>query len=444
MIISEAEAKRITQKALSFSKADSAIVRLRGHERGNIRFALNNATTNGFQDGLSLSVESNFGKRSGSASTNEFDDRAIETTVRKAEQNARLAPENAEFLPPLGPQEYLKSRVFFESTAKARPEKLAALCAPVIQEADRASVTAAGFLEAGAECEALATSNDLFVFEPSTAVRFTVSARTSDGTGSGWAGQHQHDIARLNVSRLGKTAVEKTVQSRNPVALDPGKYTVILESAAVCDLIGIMIGGFEARSADEGRSFFTKKGGGTKLGEKLFGDKIHLYSDPHHDLAPGSVYSGEGLPVGRRDWIKDGVVNELAYSRFWAKKMERKPVPHPTNVILAGGETPIEDMIKNTKRGVLVTRFWYIREVDPRTMLFTGLTRDGTFLVENGKISKPVKNFRFNESPVAMLSNIEAMGPSERTTGSEVDDWPVSVPPLLVKDFNFASLSDAV
>lgn len=444
MIISEAEAKRITQKALSFSKADSATVRLRGHERGNIRFALNSSTTNGFQDGLSLSIESNFGKRSGSASTNEFDDRAIEATVRKAEQNARLAPENAEFQPPLGPQKYVESRTFFESTAGARPEKLATLCAPVIQEADRAGVTAAGFLEAGAECEALATSNGLFAFEPSTAVRFTVSARTADGTGSGWAGQHQHDIARLNVSRLGKSAMEKTVQSRSPVALDPGKYTVILEPAAVCDLLGIMIWGFDARSADEGRSFFTKKGGGNKLGEKLFGDAIHLYSDPHHELAPGSVYSPEGLPVVRRDWIKEGVINELVYSRFWAKKNDREPVPHPTNLIMAGANTTVDEMVRNTKRGVLVTRFWYIREVDPRTMLFTGLTRDGTFLVEDGKISKPVKNFRFNESPVALLSNIEAMGPAERTTGSEVDDWPICVPPLLVKNFNFASLSDAV
>jgi predicted Zn-dependent protease len=444
MIISEAEAKRLTQKALSFSKADSATVRLRGHERGNIRFALNSSTTNAFQDGLSLSVESDFGKRSGSASTNELDDRAIEAAVRKSEENARLAPENAEFQPPLGPQKYLESRAFFESTAGARPDKLATLCAPVIQEADRAGVTAAGFLEAGAECEALATSNGLFVFEPSTAVRFTVSARTSDGTGSGWAGQHQHDIGRLNVSRLGKSAMEKTVQSRNPVALDPGKYTVILEPAAVCDLVGLMVWNFEARSADEGRSFFTKKGGGNKLGEKLFGDQINIYSDPHHELAPGSVYSGEGLPQLRRDWIKEGVVNELAYSRFWAKKNKREPVPHPTNLIMTGGSTSTDEMIKNTKRGVLVTRFWYIRDVDPRTMLFTGLTRDGTFLVEDGKISKPVKNFRFNESPIAMLSNIEAMGPAERTTGSEIDDWPICVPALLVKNFNFASLSDAV
>src|SRR5688572_24198118 len=171
MILSEGDARRLTQKVLKLSKADSAVVTLSGQDRGNVRFALNSATTTGFQDGLTLSVESHFGKRSGSASTNEFDDSALEAAVRKSEQIARLAPENLEFLPPLGPQKYLESRAFFKSTAGARPEKLATLCAPVIQEADRAGVTAAGFLEAGAECEALATSNGLFVFEPSTAVR---------------------------------------------------------------------------------------------------------------------------------------------------------------------------------------------------------------------------------------------------------------------------------
>src|SRR5215210_5117150 len=200
MIIPESEAKRITQKVLALSKAQSCIVTLNGHERGNVRFALNSATTSGFQDGLRLTVESNFGKRSGAASTNEFDDRAIEAAVRKAEEIAQMAPENPEFLPPLGPQEYLKSRAYFKATAEAGPAKLAALSAPVIQEADRSRVTAAGFLEAGTECAAMATSNGLFLYEPSTSVRFTVSARTSDGTGSGWAGQHQHDIARLNVS----------------------------------------------------------------------------------------------------------------------------------------------------------------------------------------------------------------------------------------------------
>jgi predicted Zn-dependent protease len=444
MILSRADAKKITDKALSLSKAESCTVSLGGHERGHVRFALNSATTGGYQDDLSLSVTSHFGKRSGSASTNELDDNSIAAAVRQSEEIARLARENPEFLPPLGPQTYLESRTYYESTAQARPDKLAALCDPVLSEAIDKKVTAAGFLDVGAGCAAMATSNGLFAFEKATGAVFTVSARTDDGTGSGWAGKNHHDIVRLNTKHLGQVAVKKTLESQKPTALPPGKYTVILEASAVCDLLGLMIGDFDARSADEGRSFLTKKGGGNKLGEKLFGEKVNLYSDPQHDVAPGTIHSTDGLPATKRTWIGGGVVKELIYSRYWGQKTGHEPVPYPTNLIMAGGSSSVEEMIRNTRKGILVTRLWYIRMVDPRTLLYTGLTRDGTFLIENGKMTRPIKNFRFNESPIAMLNNIEAMAPSERAVGSEVEDWSVSVPPLLVKDFTFSSLSDAV
>ena len=205
-----------------------------------------------------------------------------------------------------------------------------------------------------------------------------------------------------------------------------------------------MIGEFDARSADEGRSFLSKPGGGNKLGTKLVSDKVSIFSDPEHSAAPGAIYSTDGLPAKKRQWVKDGVVEALMYSRFWAKKQNREPVPFPSNLIMEGGKVSMDDMIADTRKGVLVTRFWYIREVDPQTLLLTGLTRDGTFLIENGKISRPIKNFRFNESPVNMLNNVVAISPSERATGSEIEGWPISVPSLLVKDFTFSSLSDAV
>ena len=175
----------------------------------------------------------------------------------------------------------------------------------------------------------------------------------------------------------------------------------------------------DARHADEGRSFFSKKGGGNKLGDKLFPDKVNVYSDPHDPIAPGGIYSTDGLPAQRRNWIERGVLRELTYSRYWAKKRRRAPKPAPTNIVMPGGTATQDELISTLKRGILVTRFWYIREVDPRTLLLTGLTRDGTFLIEDGKIIRPVKNFRFNESPVAMLNNIEAMGKSERAIGAE-------------------------
>jgi predicted Zn-dependent protease len=444
MILTRSQAKKILDRVRSASKADSWIATVSGTDRRHLRFALNNVTTSGEQDDLTLSIASHFGKRSGRASTNELDDNSVIAAIRKSEEIARLAPENAEFMPPLGPQKYVSGAAFNDATAKAKPEKLASLSAPVLKEATAKKVVAAGFFHTSADFSTYATSNDLVVHDETTYSLFTVTARSPDGTGSGWAGKNSHDLRKLDTSTLGERAVEKALRSVKPSALDPGKYTVILEHSAVCDLVGWMIGDFDARSADEGRSFLSKPGGGNKLGTKLVSDKVNIFSNPEHSTVPGGVYSTDGLAARKRQWIKDGIAQELMYSRFWAKKQNREPVPYPTNLIMEGGKTSIEDMISDTRKGVLVTRLWYIREVDPQTLLLTGLTRDGTFLIEKGKISRPVKNFRFNESPVAMLNNVVAMSPSERATGSEIEGWPVSVPALLVKDFTFSSLSDAV
>lgn len=444
MILNDSEARKLALRVLEKSKAGACVVSISGHERSHVRFANNTATTDGSQTNLAISIESHFGKRTGSTTINQIDDTSILTAVRRSEEIARLAPVDPEYQPPLGPQKYIKGRGYYETTARLGPEKLATLCEPVLKEAISRKVTAAGFLQAGRGFSSVTNSNGLFVHERTTGSVFTVSGRTSDGTGSGWAGNNQHDVARLDTTRLGKTAVQKTVESRNPAALDPGQYVVILEPSAVCDLLGMMIGHFDARRADEGRSFLAKKGGGNRLGEKLFAEKVTIFSDPQHELAPGVIYSNDALPATRRNWVENGIVKELIYSRFWAAKANREPVPHPTNLIMTGGTTSMDEMVRNVRRGILVTRLWYIREVDPRTVLFTGLTRDGTFLIEKGKISRPVRNFRFNESPVSMLNNIEAIGPGERTIGSEIEDWSVCVPPLLVRDFTFSSVSDAV
>jgi len=444
MILSSSQSKKILDQVRAASKADSWVATVTGTERRHLRFALNSVTTSGEQDDVGLAVTSHFGKRSGTATTNELDDKSIAATVRKSEEIARLAPENSEFMPPLGPQKYVAGKGFNDDTAKAAPEKLASLSEPALKEARAKKVIAAGFFQSGADSSALATSNGLLVHDQTTNWLFTVTARSQDGTGSGWAGKNSHDLHKLDTATLGRRAAEKGMHSVKPTALDPGKYTTILEPSAVCDLVGWMIGDLDARSADEGRSFLSKPGGGNKLGSKLVSERVNIHSDPEHPVVPGAIYSTDGLPARRRQWIKDGVIEQLIYSRFWAKKQNREPVPYPTNVVMEGGKTSIDDMIRDTKRGVLVTRLWYIREVDPQTLLLTGLTRDGTFLIENGKITRPIKNFRFNESPVTMLNNVIAMSPSERATGSEIEGWPVSVPALLVKDFTFSSISDAV
>ena len=301
-----------------------------------------------------------------------------------------------------------------------------------------------GFVDIGTGFSSFANSKGLFVYDQGTSVLHTISARTPDGTGSGWAGTMHYDFSKMDFAGMGASAIDKGLRSQKPVRLEPGKYTVILEPSCVFDLLSEMMGYFDQRAADEGRSFATKKGGGSRIGEQLFGKNVTLYSDPNDPLVPGAIYSDDGQPARRTAWIENGILKNLACSRYWAKKSKMDAVPSPTSLVLAGGTTSTPDLIKQVKRGLLITRFWYIREVDPQTVLLTGLTRDGVFLIENGAITKPSCNFRFNESPVAMLNKVVAMGPAVRSYGDESDGLPIAVPPLLVDDFTLSSVSDAV
>jgi len=445
MTLSEADARALTAKILGFSQAESCTVFLDGSEGRHIRYAQNMATTSGAPSGIDISVESHFGKRAGSAGGTDLSDDALQTLVRQSEDTAQRAPENPEFMPPLGPQTYQPGTAFSAATANATSDQLAAALQPALKQAQDKGLQASGYLEIGTDFSSFATSKGLFVYDRESEVLHTVTVRTPDGTGSGWAGTTLTDFGQLDAGAMGGVAIDKAIRSQHPIALEPGKYTVILEPSAVSDLVGIMVGDeFDQRSADEGRNFATKKGGGSRVGEKMFGDNVTIYSDPQDVLVPGSIYSSDGLPALRTMWVENGVLKNLQCGRFWAQKSGRVPVPAPTTLTMAGGTTTRDAMIKQVKRGLLITRFWYIREVDPQTVLLTGLTRDGVFLIEHGEIVKPVKNFRFNESPVAMLNRVVALGPTVRTYGEEVTGFPICVPPILVDDFNLASVADSV
>ena len=436
-IYTEQEAREILEKAMSFSKADACVMNLGGSESGNIRYARNTVSTAGHQSNQSLAVVSSFGKKSGTATIDEFDDESLEKVVRRSEELAQLSPENPEYMEPLGPQTYDESITYVEATANVTPEYRTEVAAKSIKPAAEQEVTAAGFLDDGAGFSAMLNSNGLFAYNKSTNVDFTVTMRTNDGTGSGWVTRDYNDITKFDAEEASAIAIDKAVMSREARAIEPGRYTVILEPAAVSDLLGRFGGTFNARTADEGRSFMSKEGGGTKLGEKIVDERVNVWSDPLHPDVPASTWSGDGLPRKKTQWIENGVVKNLAYDRYWASQQGVDPVPFPANMIMEGGDTSFDEMIKSTKRGILVTRFWYIRSVDPQTLLFTGLTRDGTFYIENGQIKYPVKNFRFNESPIIMLNNLEALGKQVRVNGN-------LLPYMKVRDFTFTSLSDAV
>jgi len=444
VILSEADARSITNKILALSKADSCIVTLDGSEERHVRFAQNMATTNGSPSSLDIGVESHFGKRSGSASGTDLSDDALAALVAAAEDTAKRAPENPEFMPPVGPQTYPTGSSFSTATQGTTSDMLASAILPVLQKAQARNLQASGFLDIGTAFSSFANSSGLFVYDQGTEVLHTVTARTPDGTGSGWAGTTHFDFSKMDVAAMGAVAIDKAIRSQKPARLEPGKYTVILEPSAVSDLLGILISEFDQRAADEGRSFATKKGGGSLLGENVFGKNVTIYSDPNDPLVPGAIYSDDGLPAQRTAWVEGGVLKNLPRSRYWAQKTKGATVPSPTTLTMTGGTTSTADMIKQTKRGLLITRFWYIREVDPQTVLLTGLTRDGVFLIEDGAITRPSCNFRFNESPVAMLNKVIAMGPSVRAYGEESIGIPVAVPTLLVDGFTLSSVSDAV
>jgi predicted Zn-dependent protease len=442
-ILTEAQAKVILDKVIALSSADQCTATLSGSIEGNIRFALNNVSTSGIIDDTSLAVEVAFGKRVGTATINEFDDAALQRVVRRAEDLARLAPENPEFVAAVARQSYTASPTFSQSTAAITPEFRAQVAADSIAPCKGKGLIAAGFLEDGHSFHAFANSNGNFGYQRSARFDYTCTVRTEDGRGSGWVGRNLKDAADFKVEQDIRIATRKASDSAAAKALEPGKYTVILEPAAAAGLISFMMRYFDARSADEGRSFLSKKGGGNKLGEQVYDPRVNISSDPWDPRAPVLPWDGEGLPREKLALVENGKIAHLDYSRYWAQKNARRAVGRPGNLLMAGGDKSIAELVRGTDRGILVTRTWYIRMVDPQTVLLTGLTRDGTFYIENGQIKYPVKNFRFNESPVIMLNNIDELGKPVRVGGDE-SSFVMVIPPMRLRDFTFTSLSDAV
>ncbi|HVI59747.1 MAG TPA: TldD/PmbA family protein [Luteimonas sp.] len=442
-ILTEAECKAILDKVIALSKADECTAQLTGSIDGNIRFALNNVSTSGIVSGVDLAVQVAFGKRTGTATINSFDDASLERVVRRAEELARLAPENPEFMPAVEKQAYKPSNTFNAATAAITPEFRAQVAGDSIAACKAEDLVAAGFLQDGQSFEAFANSNGNFGYQTASSMDYTCTVRTADGRGSGWVGRNLGDVGQFDANRDIRTAVRKASESVDAKALEPGKYTVILEPAAAAGLVSFMLFYFDARQADEGRSFLSKKGGGNKLGEQVYDPRVNLRSNPWDPDVPVMPWDDDGLPREDMPIIQDGKVMALDYSRYWAKKSGKRAVGTPGNFIMSGGDKSTADLVRGTQKGVLVTRTWYIRMVDPQTVLLTGLTRDGTFYIENGEIKYPVKNFRFNESPVIMLNNIEELGKPVRVQGDE-SPFTMMLPPMKLRDFTFTSLSDAV
>jgi predicted Zn-dependent protease len=446
MLLTEKESQTICEKLLGKTKADDAEVSVTSEDLSHLRFAANAFTTSGRRENATVAVTVWMENKRGSAAANDLDDAALNTAVEEAERLARISPVDREYVPTLGPQKYQPAGGYVEATVDISLSGRAKAIHEIIRACEKEGVIGAGFHHAHGNATGTATKHGNFHYHRSSLVSLSVTARTADGGSSGFFLRNHFDVAKLDTARIGREAIQKALGSKNPRTLEPGVYPVILEAQAADDLIRFS---FDARSADEGRSPYSAPGGKTKLGERIFDERINVYSDPWHAELPDSSSAQDGIPAQKIHFVRNGVLENLHYSRYWAKEKGKEPTPGPVNAIVESSApgASLGEMIKATERGLLVSRFWYIRMVDPRTALFTGLTRDGVWYIEHGKIQHPVRNFRFNQSILELLApgNVEMIGAPERVSGSESQGRGASLTPALkVKRFHFTSQSEAV
>lgn len=435
------EIKSITDKVISISTADETEVYVGDHKSALTRFAENHIHQNVSQDSTYISVSVIFDGRMGEASTNKLDDESIKKVVSDATEIARFAPKDDDLLPRLGAQEYQEVDSYDSEIDNITPMDRANGVSYTIGLCEKHGLKCAGTVSNSSGIGAMATSKGLFACHKGTGINFSTTAMGE--TGTGWVDRSSHRRSDINFEELANIAVEKAIRGQNPKEIPPGKYTVILEPHAVSELIGFMLGGFNALEVDEGRSFLTDK-----MGQKIVGNYISLVSDPYHPLQQGRPFDGDGVPTKRVELIKNGIAKNLVYDRLTAKKHGIEPTGHggggrnaygayPSCPVMEGGKSTIDEMIASTDSGILVTRFWYTNFVDPMLVIITGMTRDGTFWIENGKIAYGIKNFRINQNVIEMLNNVEMMSEPMMADG-------IVVPAMKINNFNFSSGSDAI
>jgi predicted Zn-dependent protease len=447
-VLTADELEPLAKKILSFSKSEWAEVSLESGHYSNLRYAANTITTSGASTNTSVNITAVNGKRAGSVSTNDLTDDGLRRAVKRAEEIAQLAPENQELMPPRDPkQNYIRSASFdeFSTDPQATASARAKIAESAIKEATARSLQTAGFLQTTVQHRAYRNTKGLFVADRSTRSIFSTTMRSENGDSSGWNKRASHAIGSLDANSAITHAVEKCLAWHSPKEIDPGVYAAVLEPSAAADMIQQFVWALDARSAEEGRSVFSRPNGKTALGEEVVSERVHIYSDPAHPIVPAGIFHGDGAPAEATDWIFDGKLRNHTRSRFWANKTGQREVPGPSNLIMDGGQKTPEQFLYNIKEGLLITSFWYIRDVDDQTLLKTGLTRDGLFWVEDGQIKHGVYNFRWNESPVNILKNIVDL--SRPVVTAPRDGWdgmPMLVPAIHTSHFNLSSISDAV
>jgi PmbA protein len=459
------QAAEIFSRIKKYATAEEVECLFYGGHSALTRFANNTIHQNVAEENYGVSVRTVFDGRTARATTNQFDDESLKNVVAASESLAKVQKADPDLLPlfdpsPKGhdknvrPSQALPSR-YFQQTAKLTPADRADGVAKIVSVAQQRNLTAAGIFSSSESIEGIFNSRGLSAWHTQTSAEISITMLASDS--SGWQKANSPDASNLNPEALAQIAAEKAVKSAGPREIAPRKYTVILEPAAVLDTVGFAFFDFGGLAILDQRSFLNNR-----IGTRLFGENISIWDNVYHPLQSGSPFDGEGVPRHRVRLVENGVVKRLVYARATAERMKKSeyagkvgqieptghglPIPNeigeaPMNIVFDTPHSPktVDQMVAATERGILVTRLWYIREVDPYEKILTGMTRDGTFLIENGKLVCGLRNFRFNQSLIDMLSSVEEMSTPVRTSGEESFD--MVVPAMKVNNFNFTEVT---
>jgi PmbA protein len=457
-MLNQSRAEQIFEKIKKFSTVDEVEAIFSSTDFSLTRFANNTIHQNVAEVNEAVSIRVAFDGKTARATTNRFDDDSLKRAVQSAENIARVQEPDPDFLSmanadegkgPEGPSRW------FDQTAAVTPDARAEGVGKIVGVAKKNKLVTAGIYSSSQGAEAVVNSKGLSVYHRQTSAEVSITMLADNS--SGWQKANSPDVRNVDPMRLAEIAALKARDSHAPKEIPPGKYTVILEPAAVLDLVGFMFWDFGGLAILDQRSFLNNR-----IGTRLFGENITIKDDVYHPLQSNTPFDGEGVHRQHVNLVEKGIIRNLVYARNTAAKMRKSeykdkvgdirvtghgfPLPNemgeaPTNIVFVtpGGEQTVEQMIAGTDRGILITRLWYIREVDPYEKILTGMTRDGTFLVEGGKVKHGLLNFRFNQSLIEMLNNVEAMGKAERASGEEAFD--MVVPAMKIRGFNFTEVT---
>ncbi len=443
----EAVLREIARKALEFSKGYDAEILLSSSDSALTRFGDNVITQNVSKSSVGLSIRLMKDGRMGKASTGNISDEGLHRCVEVAVKALEVSEPDSSLLPLLPQQDYIEKSTFFKNSHQLSPEFKADGVVRGVNACKESGLIAAGIFSNSGSASALANSEGLWAYHDTSRATFSISAMSDDS--SGWAEDSDANVDKIDVDKAIVTAVKVAMDSREPASLEPGKYTVIFEPTAVADFM-LFLGweGLNGLSFVEGRSCFSGK-----VGEKVVGDNITITDDFTHPLTPGTPFDFEGAARQKVTMIENGVFKQAVHDRRTAAIAGVEQTGHalpqpdtngptPLNLVMSSGDSSLEEMIASTKNGVLVRKLHYTNILNPKTLMLTGMTRDGFFLIEDGKVTKGLKNMRFTDSVLRVLSNVEALSKQLYKTETFWGGGGTVVPAIKVKDFHFTSKTE--